>query len=93
MTESKGRGEDIMKKEVRVSTDCIFEVSALAKLVGIANNFSSTLSFDMDNKIVNVKSIMGIMGFGLDLGKEVSIYAEGDDEAEAISAMEEFLTK
>ena len=47
----------------------------------------------MDNKIVNVKSIMGIMGFGLDLGKEVSIYAEGDDEAEAISAMEEFLTK
>lgn len=82
-----------MKKVIRVSTDSVFEVSALAELVGIANNFSSVISFEMDNKIVNVKSIMGIMGLGLDMGKDVSIFAKGEDEIEAINALESFLTK
>ena len=46
-----------------------------------------------DNKRVNVKSIMGMMSMALLNGEEVVIDAEGEDEQEAIAAIEEFLTK
>ena len=46
-----------------------------------------------DNKRVNVKSIMGMMNMALLNGEEVVIDPEGEDEQEAIAAIEEFLTK
>jgi phosphotransferase system HPr-like phosphotransfer protein len=36
---------------------------------------------------------MGIMGIGLDVDKVITIEAEGEDAAEAILAVDNFLTK
>lgn len=82
-----------MKREITVNTTSVYDARALAHLVGIANEFSSRIMIDMDQRCINVKSIMGVMGLGLDVGKTVTIEAEGEDEAKAISAIEEFLTK
>ena len=45
----------------------------------------------MDNKTVNAKSIMGVMGLGIEVGKDLLIEAEGNDAEEAIEAMAKFL--
>lgn len=82
-----------MKREITVNTTSVYDARALAQLVGIANEYSSRIMIDMDQCCINVKSIMGVMGLGLDVGKAVIIEAEGEDEAEAVSAIEEFLTK
>jgi phosphotransferase system HPr (HPr) family protein len=82
-----------MKKEIIVSTDAVLEARPLAELVAEAGKFNSRIMISMEQKTVNVKSIMGIMGFGLDVGKRVELDAVGDDEAEAISAIEAFLTR
>lgn len=82
-----------MKKETTVKTTSVYDARALAQLVGVANEYSSRITIDMDQRCINVKSIMGVMGLGLDVGKTVTIEAEGEDEAEAVSAIEEFLTK
>lgn len=82
-----------MKREITVNTTSVYDARALAQLVGIANEYSSRIMIDMEKRCINVKSIMGVMGLGLDVGKTVTIEAEGEDEAEAISAIEEFLTK
>ena len=47
----------------------------------------------MDQRCINVKSIMGVMGLGLDVGKLAVVEANGEDEADAIVAIEQFLTK
>jgi len=82
-----------MKKEITVKTSAVYDARALAQLVGKANEFTSKIMMDMDSRCVNVKSIMGVMGLGLDVGKVVIVEAVGEDEEMAIVAMEEFLTK
>lgn len=82
-----------MKKEITVDTSSVYDPRALAELVGLANDFSSNIMIDMEKRCINVKSIMGVMGLGLDRGKVVTIEAEGEDEEAAIAAIVEFLTK
>lgn len=82
-----------MKKEVTVNTASVYDARALAELVGLANDYASKITIDMNQRCINVKSIMGVMGLGLDVGKVVTVEAEGEDEAAAIAAIEQFLTK
>jgi phosphotransferase system HPr (HPr) family protein len=82
-----------MKKDVVVKTKAVYDARALAELVGLANSFSSNIMFEMEKRCINVKSIMGVMGLGLDVEKIVTIEAEGTDEEAAVIALEEFLTK
>lgn len=82
-----------MTKEITVNTSSVYDPRALAELVGLANEFSSKITIDMEKRCINVKSIMGVMGLGLDRGKVITIEAEGEDEGAAIAAIAEFLTK
>lgn len=82
-----------MKKEITVKTTSVYDARSLAELVGVANEFSSKIIINMESRCINVKSIMGVMGLGLDVGKVITIEAEGEDDGAAIAAIEEFLTK
>lgn len=82
-----------MKKEITVNTTSVYDARALAELVGLANGFNSKITIDMDGRCINVKSIMGVMGLGLDVDKTITIETEGEDETEAVNALEEFLTR
>ena len=82
-----------MKKEITVKTSSVYDARALAEMVGLANSFSSKVFIEMENRRINVKSIMGVMGLGLDVEKVITIEAEGADEEAAVAALEEFLTK
>ena len=64
----------------------------IAMLVQVASKYQSKINICQGTKTVNAKSIMGIMGLGLDTGKQIVLEAEGDDAKEAVEAMEEFLT-
>lgn len=80
-----------MVKDTTVKTALVLEARALAELVALASKFSSTIMIKMDNKTVNAKSIMGMMGLGMDTGKKITIEAQGEDEEEAVAAIEQFL--
>ena len=80
-----------MKKEITVKTSSVYDARALAELVGIANEFTSKIMVEMGSKRINLKSIMGVMGLGLDVDKVITIEAEGSDEEAAIDAVVEFL--
>ena len=82
-----------MKKEITVKTSSVYDARALAELVALANDFSSHVFIEMGSRRINVKSIMGVMGLGLDVGKVITIETEGNDEEAAVVALEGFLTK
>ena len=82
-----------MNKEITVTSASVYDARSLAELVGIANEYSGRISIVMDNRSINAKSIMGVMGLGLDQGKVITIEAEGNDAAEVITALEKFLSK
>ena len=69
------------------------ESTPIAHLVQLANQFSSSIYFEMDTKKVNAKSLMGMMSLVLTAGDVVTIDAEGEDDAKAVDEIEKFLTK
>ena len=89
----KLREKFVMKKEITVKTSSVYDARALAELVGLANSFSSNVMIEMENKRINAKSIMGVMGLGLDVDKVITVEADGNDEEVAIAALEDFLIK
>ena len=64
----------------------------IAMLVQLASQFKSKVEIRQDNRIVNAKSIMGMMTLGLVQGQKLEIEVEGEDEETAINEVVNFLT-
>lgn len=62
-------------------------------LVQTASKFDSDIQLEYNSKKVNLKSIMGVMSLGVGKDAEITIYADGRDEAEAIESITEVLSK
>ncbi len=60
---------------------------AAARLVTCASQFSSSVQLDYNGRVVNGKSIMGVMMLAAAKGSELSLIVEGEDEAEAAGAL------
>jgi catabolite repression HPr-like protein len=82
-----------MQKEVTIQMSNSMEATPIAHLVQLANQFTSSIYFEMDEKKVNAKSIMGMMSLVLASGSRVVIDAAGDDEEKAVAELSDFLTK
>ena len=82
-----------MQKEVTIQMSNSMEATPIAHLVQLANRFTSSIYFEMDEKKVNAKSIMGMMSLVLSSGSRVVIDAAGDDEEKAVAELSDFLTK
>ena len=79
------------RKEVVISDVSEEHDNPIAELVQVACKFDSEITLESDNRRINAKSIMGIMAFNPSKGMKVNIVAEGNDEREALVAMEKFL--
>lgn len=58
-----------------------------------ANEFSSTIWIEADNRKMNAKSLLGIMSLGIITGAKVSLSADGVDAEEAVAALEALLLR
>ena len=65
--------------------------NAVALLVQTATKFKSSIMLTQTDKKANAKSIMGIISLGLSAGQTVTIMAHGEDEVQALPAIEAFL--
>ena len=58
-------------------------------IVDEAKKYSATLTMTCDGKRANAARLMAIMAMGIKYGSEVTVIAEGDDEAAAIEGMKQ----
>ena len=79
------------RKKVIVSNVSEGHDNPIAELVQVACRFDSEITLESDNHRINAKSIMGIMAFNPCEGMTIDIVTEGDDEVEALNAIEKFL--
>ena len=68
------------------------EARPLAMLVQVASQFESKIYVESEDKKINAKSIMGMMGLGLATGEEIQIMADGADEETALDSIEKYLS-
>ena len=79
------------KKSVEIKLQNGLEARPVAVLVQVASKYDSSIYLESKGKKVNAKSIMGMMGLGLDNGETVTVTAEGQDETAAVEDIEMFL--
>jgi phosphocarrier protein len=61
---------------------------AAAKFVTTASEFSSDINVIRSDRVVNGKSIMGVMMLAAAKGTEITVSAEGDDAQAALNAIQ-----
>ena len=66
---------------------------AAAKLVSTASAFSSQVKVGYPGRLVDGKSIMAVMMLPASKGTEIQLQAEGSDEAEAITALQDLINR
>jgi phosphotransferase system HPr (HPr) family protein len=76
--------------ERTVNIGSSFETRSAALLVQTASKFSSKINIKADERTANAKSIMGIISLGITAGQTIQLTAEGDDEKQAVPALEQF---
>lgn len=79
------------RKEIIVSNVADQHDNPIAELVQMACKYDSEIILESDNRRINAKSIMGIMAFNPSEGMTVNIVTSGQDEEEALKAIEKFL--
>lgn len=63
----------------------------IALLVQKASKYESAVYIQSGERKVNAKSIMGMMSLRADVGEEVTVVCEGEDEEAATVGVEKFL--
>lgn len=81
----------MIEKTMKIQLEHGLEARPVAVLVQKASMHDSTIYIHAEGKKVNAKSIMGMMSLGLNMGEEVTVVAEGEDEAAAIASIEKYL--
>lgn len=56
-----------------------------------ANEFDSSIWIEKDERKANAKSLLGVLSLGIVGGTSFKIIAEGSDEKEAVTALEELI--
>ena len=71
----------MIKKSVKICLSNGLEARPVALLVQVASQYESNIYLETNDKRVNAKSIMGMMSLRADVGEEVTVVCEGEDEA------------
>ena len=82
----------MIRKPITIQFSNGLEARPIAMLVQTASRYESSVYIEVDNKRVNAKSIMGMMTLGIDNGENVTVAIDGEDETQAMDAIENYLT-
>jgi phosphocarrier protein HPr len=78
----------MIKREIRVVNKLGLHARASAKLTQAASGFRSEVWISRNGRRVNGKSIMGVMMLAAGLGSTVELETHGEDEQDAMTAIE-----
>lgn len=83
----------MVNKEVVVRCESGLHNKQATYFVQKANEFSSSIWVESENRRMNAKSLLGIMSLGIVTGVTVTLSASGLDEEEAVNALEVLLQR
>ncbi len=81
----------MLENNLTINNKLGLHARAAAKLVKLASGFSSNIEIAKEDQRVNAKSIMGVMMLAAGRGHQITIYCDGEDEADAMLAVESLI--
>jgi len=77
-----------MKKEIMIHSTAGLHASLAAKVVQAVSRYDADIRLIYDDRIVDAKSILGLMSLAVPSGENVTLIAEGNDAEAAIEEIE-----
>ena len=81
----------MVAKEVLINNQVGLHARPATFFIQRANEFSSGIWLEKDERKINAKSLLGVLSLGIVKGTKINIIAEGSDEAEAIEVLTELI--
>ncbi|HLR10243.1 MAG TPA: HPr family phosphocarrier protein [Sporosarcina sp.] len=78
----------MVEKSVTVRIKPGLQARQAALFVQEANKYNADIFLKREGRQVNAKSIMGVMSLAISQGTEIVLAAEGNDEEQAIEALQ-----
>jgi len=80
-----------MEKELVVTSTAGLHAQIAAKIVQAASKYSVDVNLYYENKVVDAKSILGLMSLAIPAGKNIKLIARGDQAEDVIKDIEKLL--
>lgn len=77
----------MVEKQVVITNETGLHARPAAMFAKAAGKFKSSVTVVCDGRKANAKSILGIISLGAAKGKTITVSAEGEDEAEAVTSL------
>lgn len=74
-------------REITVKNEVGLHARPATYFIQKANEFKSSIWMEKDERRVNAKSLLGVLSLGVVQGTEITLIADGVDEAEAIDSL------
>lgn len=82
----------MVSKEVEVANKVGLYARPATFFIQKANEFSSTILVEKEERKVNGKSLLGILSLGITQGTIIKIIADGPDEQDALNSLSELVS-
>jgi len=81
----------LISKDLTIINKLGLHARAAAKLVALASNYQSEIAIENEGKMINGKSIMGVMMLAASQNSVITITITGDDEDNAMRNIENLI--
>ncbi len=82
---------DLIRKNLVVNLEQGLHARPASVFVRAANAFQSEIRIGKGDKLTNAKSILGVLSLAIAKGQEMILEADGPDEDEAASSLEQII--
>lgn len=89
--EVMSKDDNMQKKTFKITADSGLHARPATLLVNKASKFNSSIELQYEEKVVDLKSIMGVMSLGIPKGATITIIAEGNDADIAMDGVVEVI--
>ena len=79
-------------KNIEIQNEVGLHARPATYFIQKANSFRSSIWVENSDKRANAKSLLGVLSLGIIKGTTITIYAEGEDEAEAIDTLVDLIS-
>lgn len=85
--------EGVLKQEITIVNRLGLHARAAAKLVNLASRFTCDIRIQRGERVVNGKSIMGVMMLAASKGTRIELHCAGDDAQLALEHLLELINQ
>lgn len=83
----------MITQKIKITNPTGLHLRPAGNLCREAMKFKSRITFEYDGNIANAKSVLSVLGACIKSGDEITLMCEGEDEAEALSYLTDFIVQ